>query len=36
MSVPCMVIDEKKVVFGKKNIEEMIEIIRLPRQSFIL
>lgn len=27
MSVPCMVIDEKKVVFGKKNIEEMIEII---------
>ena len=28
MSVPCMVIDEKKVVFGKKNIEEMIEIIK--------
>lgn len=27
MSVPCMVIDEQKVVFGKKNIEDIIQII---------
>lgn len=27
MSVPCLVIDEKKVVFGKKNIEEILELI---------
>ena len=25
MSVPCMVIDQKKVLFGKKNLEQMIE-----------
>lgn len=27
MSVPCMVIDDKKVVFGKKSIEEIIGLI---------
>lgn len=25
MSVPCMVIDQKEVLFGKKNLEQMIE-----------
>ena len=27
MSVPCMVINDQKVVFGKKNIEQILEII---------
>ncbi len=27
MSVPCIVIDQKKVVFGKKSLEELIELI---------
>lgn len=27
MSVPCMVIDEQKVVFGKKSIEDILEIV---------
>lgn len=27
MSVPCMVIDQKQVLFGKKNLENVIEII---------
>lgn len=27
MSVPCMIIDENKVVFGKKNLEDIIDII---------
>ena len=28
MSVPCMVIDQQHVFFGKKNIEDMIEILK--------
>lgn len=28
MSVPCIVVDENKVYFGKKSIEEMIDLIR--------
>lgn len=28
MSVPCIVVDEQKVYFGKKTIEEMIELIK--------
>lgn len=28
MSVPCMVINEKDIIFGKKNIEEVIEILK--------
>ncbi|MCD7893802.1 MAG: FAD-dependent oxidoreductase [Erysipelotrichaceae bacterium] len=28
MSVPCIVVDENKVFFGKKSIEEMIDLIR--------
>lgn len=28
MSVPCVVIDEQKVIFGKKNIEDMIDILK--------
>ncbi|MCD7839175.1 MAG: FAD-dependent oxidoreductase [Erysipelotrichaceae bacterium] len=28
MSVPCIVVDENKVYFGKKNLEEMIELIK--------
>jgi len=27
MSVPCIVIDDKKTVFGKKNVEEMLALI---------
>ena len=27
MSVPCIVIDDEKVVFGKKNVEEMLELL---------
>lgn len=27
MSVPCIVIDQKEVLFGKKNLEDMLEII---------
>ncbi len=27
MSVPCIVIDDKKIVFGKKNVEEMLALI---------
>ena len=27
MSVPCMVIDGQRVVFGKKNLEDILEII---------
>lgn len=28
MSVPCMVIDKKQVVFGKKNIEDILQIVQ--------
>ena len=28
MSVPCMVINEDKVLFGKKNIEEVLDYIK--------
>ena len=27
MSVPCFVINEDKVMFGKKNIDELLDII---------
>lgn len=27
MSVPCMVINEEKVTFGKKNIQQVLELI---------
>ncbi len=27
MSVPCMVINDEKVVFGKKNVEELLALI---------
>ncbi|MBO5031923.1 MAG: FAD-dependent oxidoreductase [Lachnospiraceae bacterium] len=27
MSVPCIVIDDEKVVFGRKNVEEMLELL---------
>lgn len=35
MSVPCMVINDQKVVFGKKNIEQILEIIEngIKKQS---
>lgn len=28
MSVPCMIIDEKQIVFGKKSLEELIDILK--------
>ncbi len=28
MSVPCMIINDKRVIFGKKNIESIVEIIK--------
>ena len=28
MSVPCMVINEKKPIFGKKNINQLLDIIQ--------
>lgn len=28
MSVPCMIIDDKNVLFGKKSIQELLEILR--------
>ncbi len=27
MSVPCMIINDEKVIFGKKNVEELLEIL---------
>ena len=27
MSVPCMVINEEKVFFGKKNVQQVLELI---------
>lgn len=30
MSVPCMVINDEKVVFGKKNIRQILDLIRSP------
>ena len=27
MSVPCMIINDDKVVFGKKNVDELLEIL---------
>jgi len=28
MSVPCLVVDEEKVSFGKKNIQQVLEFLR--------
>jgi thioredoxin reductase (NADPH) len=28
MSVPCLVVDDKKVFFGKKNVGQVLELIR--------
>lgn len=33
MSVPCMVINDDKVSFGKKNLEELLQIIREWKES---
>ena len=30
MSVPCMVIDDKDVHFGKKTIQQILQILTLP------